>query len=85
MIESQIDEFGTTRWFLNGKLHREDGPAIEHSSGSLWWYKNGKLHRVDGPAIEWFTGDKEWWVYDKQCTEEEFILLQFSNGITINE
>ena len=55
MIEPvlQIDEFGTKRWYLNGKRHREDGPAIEKTNGTKKWYLNGKLHREDGPAIEW--------------------------------
>jgi hypothetical protein len=39
-------------WRVNGKLHREDGPAIEHDGGGLEWYRNGRLHRLDGPAIE---------------------------------
>jgi hypothetical protein len=28
-------------WYLNGKLHRTDGPAIEHSDGDKEWYLNG--------------------------------------------
>ncbi len=32
-----------------GELHREDGPAIEYTSGTKMWYQNGKLHREDGP------------------------------------
>jgi hypothetical protein len=31
-----------TLWFLNGKCHREDGPAIEHPNGTKSWYINGK-------------------------------------------
>ncbi len=27
---------------LKGKLHREDGPAIEFSNGFKQWYLNGK-------------------------------------------
>ncbi len=23
-----MEEFGTVRWYLNGLLHREDGPAV---------------------------------------------------------
>jgi hypothetical protein len=45
------------RWFLNGKLHREDGPAVEWTNGSKSWYLNGNLHREDGPAIEWEAKD----------------------------
>ena len=31
------------KWYLNGKLHREDGPAIEGGNGSTkYWFINGK-------------------------------------------
>ena len=33
---------GSKRWFVDGKYHREDGPAVEYSNGSKWWYLNGK-------------------------------------------
>jgi len=49
------------RWELDGKLHREDGPAIEWSNGDKQWWLNGKCHRDDGPAIEHTDGYKEWW------------------------
>jgi len=55
-------ECGNVYWRLNGKLHREDGPAIESADGSKFWYVNGELHRSDGPAREWANGDKEWYV-----------------------
>jgi len=29
-----------TEWRLNGKLHREDGPAIEYETGNKSWYLN---------------------------------------------
>ena len=32
---------GAKEWFLNGKLHREDRPAIEHPNGTKHWYLNG--------------------------------------------
>ncbi len=49
-----------TEWYLNGKLHREDGPAIEYANGYKEWWVNDKRHRTDGPAVEW--GNKAWWV-----------------------
>ena len=50
-------------WYLNGKLHRLDGPAIEYVDGSKKWYISGKLHRIGGgPAVEYVDGTKEWWV-----------------------
>ena len=33
---------GTQEWRLDGKLHREDGPAVEWSNGSREWYLNGE-------------------------------------------
>jgi len=56
---------GSKYWFLNGKYHREDGPAIEYSDGSKAWYLNGKRHRVDGPAIEGTNGSKAWYLNGK--------------------
>ena len=40
---------GNKRWYLNGKLHREDGPAVEGSNGSKTWYLNGKQLIVRPP------------------------------------
>ena len=61
----KVDEDKTKWWYLNGKRHREDGPAIECADGTKSWYLNGKLHREDGPAIEWAGGDKSWYTNDK--------------------
>ena len=36
-------ENGTKIWFVNGKRHRLNGPAIEHSDGSKTWCINGEL------------------------------------------
>ena len=53
---------GSKHWYLNGKLHREDGPAIEYPNGDKRWYLNGKLHREDGPAVEYANGNKYWYL-----------------------
>ena len=73
MIEYTVKVYdhGSKEWFLNGKLHREDGPAAEYSWGTKAWYLNGELHREDGPAIEHGNGSKDWYLNDKQVTEEE--------------
>lgn len=49
-------------WMKNGKVHREDGPAIEHQSGYAAWYFEGRKHRLDGPAIIWSDGSHEWFL-----------------------
>jgi|JI10StandDraft_1071094.scaffolds.fasta_scaffold31956_2 hypothetical protein len=48
-------------WYEEGKIHREDGPAIEYLSGSKEWVKDGKFHRDDGPACEYSNGIKKWY------------------------
>jgi hypothetical protein len=51
---------GDKEWYLNGQLHRDDGPAFESIYGDKWWYLNGKKHRDDGPAVELKNGGKYW-------------------------
>ena len=67
----KVDEDKTKWWYLKGKSHREDGPAIEEANGSKYWYLKGKLHREDGPAIECADGTKHWYLNGEQITEEE--------------
>jgi hypothetical protein len=63
-----IDKFGNEDWYLNGELHRTDGPACigqpdsKGNPGDIAWFMNGKKHRTDGPAVEYGHGHKEWWV-----------------------
>jgi len=73
MIEYTVKVYpdGNKAWYLNGKRHREDGPAIEYSNGDKSWYLNGKQHREDGPAVEYSNGGKSWWINGKQLTEAE--------------
>ena len=63
---------GSKEWFLNGKYHREDGPAFEWANGTKDWYLNDKLHREDGPAIECANGSKIWFLNGELLTEEQF-------------
>jgi hypothetical protein len=70
--EVKVHTNGNKYWYLNGKQHREDGPAIEPTDGDKYWYLNGKRHREDGPAIEWADGDKSWYLNGELLTEEEF-------------
>ena len=67
-----------TKYSKNGKLHREDGPAVEYDSGYKSYWMNGMRHRFDGPAIEWEDGTKEYWYYGKRLkvnSTEEFIRM----------
>lgn len=73
MIEYTVKVWanGDKFWHLNGKLHREDGPAVEWANGSKFWYLNDELHREDGPAIEYVSGFKFWYLNGQEVTEEE--------------
>ena len=68
----QTTKNGSKHWYLDGKLHREDGPAVEYANGDKIWYLNGKRHREDGPAIEYASGDKFWYLNGVKLTESEF-------------
>ena len=53
---------GTKRWFRNGLLHRDDGPAFISSCGGQEWWINGKRHRADGPAVIRTNGIQKWYL-----------------------
>jgi len=40
--ECVIHSDGSKYWDLNGKFHREDGPAVEYAGGDKEWYLNDK-------------------------------------------
>lgn len=53
-----IEENNKIKYYINGVLHRDDGPAMESKKRIEWW-RYGLLHRDDGPAVvgsslEWF-------------------------------
>lgn len=52
-----------------GKLHREDGPAVIFDNGDTRWYLHGERHRLDGPAME-HKGSKFWFRNDKLHRED---------------
>ena len=62
MLPEKVFFPNRVEYYLNGKLNREDGPAIEWDSGSKSWFINGKHHREDGPAVERATGVKRWYI-----------------------
>jgi len=62
----RVDKDGSKRWYKDGKLHREDGPAIERANGGRYWYKDGKRHRENGPAIERANDEKQWYLNGKK-------------------
>ena len=71
-IKYEVHEYsdGTKHWYLNGKRHREDGPAVERSDGTKSWYLNDQRHREDGPAVEYSDGTKSWYLNDQRHRED---------------
>ena len=64
------DEYGQQEWWVNGKLHREDGPAYISVYDTQVWYLNGKFHREDGPAVIREDGTQVWWVNGVDITDK---------------
>ena len=60
-------------YYLNGKLHRENGPAVifVDSDGRRCkeYWQHGKYHREDGPAIVYGRRYKEWLIEGKYHRE----------------
>ena len=79
--ECKIDAYGNKRWFLNGKYHRENGPAVEWANGNKFWCLNGLLHRENGPAIEYSNGYKAWYLNGK-LHRENGPAIEYANGET---
>jgi ribosomal protein L21E len=75
----ETDANGTKEWYLNGQLHREDGPAVECANGKKYWYLNGQRHREDGPAVECANGHKSWHL-NGQRHREDGPAVECANG-----
>lgn len=62
----KIMEDGTQEWRLNGRHHREDGPAIIWPDG-----REDSLHREDGPAVTDPDGYQAWYLNGKSSSRGE--------------
>ena len=77
--EVTVDQYGT-EWKLDGKLHRENGPALEYANGDKVWLINDERHREDGPAFEGHIGDKSWWI-NGELHREDGPAIEWANGV----
>ena len=70
---------GTKIWFIDGKYHRENGPAIESGDGPKQWYIHGMRHCKDGPA---YIGkfETKWYQYDL-LHREDGPAIEYANGM----
>jgi hypothetical protein len=76
----RVDDYGNKYWHLNGKTHREDGPAVEYANGDKCWFLKEKRHRADGPAIEFANGDKHWFLNGERHREDGPAVEYVSGG-----
>jgi hypothetical protein len=72
------------KWYINGKLHRLNGPALISYKNAIivleYWFINGRFHRTSGPAILDFDDngkiEKELWLIDGKVVDETIIKKQ---------
>ena len=65
----KTDAHGNKYWYLNGNLHRTDGPALELINGDKHWYLNGKYVSME----DVLTGTKVWYL-NNELVEMEDVL-----------
>ena len=73
------EENGDQRWYQNGKLHREDGPAVIRTCGSEYWYRRGQQHRDGGPAVKYVDGDM-FWLQDGRLHRDDGPAVKYESG-----
>jgi hypothetical protein len=67
------DKYGTRRHYHNGRLHREDGPAVIWPDGDQCWCLKGLFHREDGPAFIYRDGTPAWYLNGKEASMEDVL------------
>ena len=70
MIKRVVTDYGSTIYYKDDVIHREDGPAIIDFDGGRTWMIDGLRHREDGPAVTEPDGTKEWWLHGKLIRAE---------------
>jgi hypothetical protein len=61
-VEVVVDWGGSELHYLDGKLHREDEPAVTLPNGTEFYFLHNKLHREDGPAVTCPGRYEEYWL-----------------------
>jgi hypothetical protein len=60
---------GTKVWWLDGRRHRTDGPAIEYTSGHNEWCIDGHTYTFD-----------EWLEVNSNLTHEQKVIMKLQYG-----
>ncbi|NCQ51847.1 hypothetical protein GW796_08135 [archaeon] len=69
-IKSMVEGKGVKKYYLDGVLHREDGPAIESEDGINSWYLNGKFKGMQ--LRDGNTKDFSYYIMGETFTEKNF-------------
>lgn len=77
LANGEIEHASSKRWFKDGFLHRENGPALICRDGRLQWYKMGSLHREDGPAIICYPTKIAWYKEGRLHREDGPAILSY--------
>lgn len=72
-INMLIEKDQTIKYYVDGKLHRLDGPAVIRPNGNNSWWHEGKLHRLDGPALDWGRDGIGFFIHGRKVTETAMI------------
>lgn len=79
--EKLVTDQNGAKVFVKGKkIHREGGPAVLETDGTLKWMVNGKYHREDGPAIISPDGTAHWMINGKHHRENGPAYVGFISG-----
>jgi ribosomal protein S12 methylthiotransferase accessory factor YcaO len=66
-----VDAAGTQEWYVNGQLHRPDGPAVISAAGSQEWWVRGQ--NITTQVNSWMQTQAVTWPWDDQ-TQMQFLL-----------
>jgi hypothetical protein len=81
-------KYTTTKWLKDGKIHRENKPAlISYHDEEHWikkWYKDGQIHRDNEPAVITRGGKYSYrneWYQNGQLHRENGPAIEYENGM----
>jgi hypothetical protein len=60
---------GDKFWWLNGKFHRTDGPAIEYADGDTEWWLHDQSYTFD-----------QWLEVNSDLTYSEKVMMKLKHG-----
>ena len=78
-IHEEGEDSDSVVHYVDGVVHREDGPAVIDYHESQFYYQNGKCHREDGPAIIWSNGSEDY-IQNGKFHREDGPARIFSSG-----